>query len=163
MIINDLENYFINKNFQFASCCRRYFSIAEGHAFVREYLRSRFPKLPSYKAYTRRITRLSEVFRAIAEELIGTFRPSACEQDVRPINSSPITTCEEKNRTPKVDTECVAKGYCVAKNLFFYGLRLHALNFKERKRRNLHFVATRASPAGTWRCAGNNFQFENIY
>jgi hypothetical protein len=46
----------------------------------------------------------------------------------------PVITCAGKNRTPKVATDLVSKGYCAAKNLYFYGLRLHVLNRRKRGR-----------------------------
>ena len=46
------------------------------------------------------------------------------------IDSMPIITCGGKNKTRKVVTELVAKGYCSTKNMYYFGLKLHALAFR---------------------------------
>jgi hypothetical protein len=40
----------------------------------------------------------------------------------------PIITCSGK-RTSKVATEITDKGFCSTKNMYYYGLKLHALAF----------------------------------
>lgn len=41
----------------------------------------------------------------------------------------PIITCKGKNRTAKVARECVDKGFCSTKNMYYYGVKLHLLAF----------------------------------
>jgi hypothetical protein len=116
----------------FTACCQRYFRLSEGYTFASEYLRSWFPKLPSYQAYNRRLNRLSEAFRVLGEDLMERFIPPECQHEVMLIDSLPIITCAGKNRKPKVATAFVSKGYCAAKDLYFFGLRLHALNLRQK-------------------------------
>jgi len=46
--------------------------------FADEYLRSWFPKLPSYAAFNNRINRLSEAFRLLTVSLLQTYQPLDC-------------------------------------------------------------------------------------
>ena len=45
------------------------FKVKHMYEFASERLRSWFPKLPSYVAYTNRINRLSEVFKGTTEDV----------------------------------------------------------------------------------------------
>jgi len=44
----------------------------------------------------------------------------------------PIITCKGKNRIAKVAGECVDKGFCSTKNMYYYGLKLHLLAFRRK-------------------------------
>lgn len=46
---------------------------------------------------------------------------------IRIVDSMPIITCSGKRRA-KVATEITAKGYCSAKSLYYYGVKLHLLS-----------------------------------
>jgi hypothetical protein len=105
------------------------FKIKQIHRFANEYLRSWFPALGSYQAFNKRINRLSEAFRKLTEPLLNEFIPEDCFLDQSLLDSMPIITCSGK-RTPKVATEIVDKGRCSSKNLYYHGLKLHALAFR---------------------------------
>lgn len=109
------------------------FSVSQIYAFADQYLRSWFPALPSYKAFSNRLNRLSEAFKAIAAHSFSTFIPPECDTDVSLLDSMPIITCSGK-RNAKVATEITDKGYCSTKSMFYYGLKLHALAFHGPKR-----------------------------
>jgi len=96
--------------------------------FADEYLRSWFPKLPSYTAFNNRINRLSEAFRLLAESLLRNHQPSDCSTQVSLLDSLPIITCMGK-RSGKVAPELTDKGFCSTKSMYYYGLKLHALGF----------------------------------
>jgi len=103
--------------------------IKQIYNFANEYLRSWFPKLPSYAAFNNRINRLSEAFRLLTESLLQTHRPSDCFIHESLLDSLPIMTCSGK-RLGKVAPELTEKGYCSTKSTFYYGLKLHALAFR---------------------------------
>ena len=42
----------------------------------------------------------------------------------------PIITCAGKNQLGKVATEITSKGYCSTKNMYYFGLKLHAVAFR---------------------------------
>jgi len=52
--------------------------IKQIYNFADEYLRSWFPKLPSYAAFNNRINRLSEAFRLLTVSLLQTYQPLDC-------------------------------------------------------------------------------------
>lgn len=108
------------------------FKIKQIHKFADEYLRSWFPKLPSYAAFNNRINRLSEAFRLLTESLLRTHQPEDCFHDVSLLDSLPIITCSGK-RVGKVAPELTEKGYCSTKSMYYYGLKLHTLAFRREK------------------------------
>jgi hypothetical protein len=103
--------------------------IKQIHAFADDYLRSWFPKLPSYAAFNYRLNRLSEVFKQFAGSLLMEYKPEECSGDESLLDSLPIITCSGK-RTGKVAREITDKGYCSTKSMYYFGLKLHALAFK---------------------------------
>jgi len=109
------------------------FSVSQVYAFADQYLRSWFPALPSYKAFNKRLNRLSEAFKAVAAHSFSTFMPPECDTDVSLLDPMPIIACSGK-RNAKVATEITDKGYCSTKSMFYYGLKLHTLAFHGPKR-----------------------------
>ena len=106
-----------------------HYQIKRIYRFADIYLRSWFPKLPSYTAFNNRINRLSEAFRLLTDSLIQEYRPADCIKDESLVDSMPIITCSGK-RSGKVAPELTDKGFCSTKSLYFYGLKLHALGFR---------------------------------
>ena len=106
--------------------------IKQIYCFAHEYLRSWFPKLPSYKAFNNRINRLSEAFRLLTDSLLQTHQPSDCSAQESLLDSLPVITCSGK-RTGKVAPELTDKGYCSTKSLYYHGLKLHTLAFRRDK------------------------------
>jgi hypothetical protein len=106
--------------------------IKQIYNFADQYLRSWFPKLPSYKAFNNRINRLSEAFRLLVASLLQTHQPLDCSAQESLLDSLPVITCSGK-RTGKVATELTDKGYCSTKSMFYYGVKLHALAFRREK------------------------------
>lgn len=103
--------------------------IKQIHSFANDYLRSWFPRLPSYAAFDNRLNRLSEAFKQLAGSLLIEYKPSTCSEDESVLDSLPIITCSGK-RTGKVASEITDKGYCSTKSMYYFGLKLHALAFK---------------------------------
>ncbi len=48
------------------------------------------------------------------------------------VDSMPIITCAGKNKVGKVATEITSKGYCSTKNMYYFGLKLHAVAFRRK-------------------------------
>lgn len=105
------------------------FQIKSIYKYANRYLRSWFPKLPSYAAFNNRINRLSEPFRLLTNCLLQDYLPMDCILEQSLVDSMPILTCSGK-RTGKVAPELTDKGYCSTKNLFFHGVKLHAMGFR---------------------------------
>jgi len=104
------------------------FKIKEIHDFASNYLRSWFPKLNSYVAFNTRLNRLSEAITALCRFVLEEFTPTGCSPEFSLLDSMPIITCSGK-RNAKVAKEITDKSYCSTKNLWYYGLKLHALNY----------------------------------
>jgi len=104
------------------------FKCKQIHRFASDYLRSWFPKLPSYSAFNYRINRLSEAFTHLVSPLLTEFMPKDCSSESSLLDSMPIITCSGK-RTGKVAPELTDKGYCSTKGMYYYGVKLHALAY----------------------------------
>ena len=104
------------------------FKCKQIHRFASDYLRSWFPKLPSYSAFNYRINRLSEAFTHLISPLLMEFMPKDCSSEKSLLDSMPIITCSGK-RAGKVAPELTDKGYCSTKGMYYYGVKLHALAY----------------------------------
>lgn len=107
------------------------FKVKQIHRFARDYLWGWFPELGSYAAFNNRINRLSGAFRRLGASLISQFRPSDCSSGQSLLDLMPVVTCSGK-RTPRVATGLVDKSYCSTKNMWYHGLKLHALGFRRK-------------------------------
>ena len=108
------------------------FKIKEIYRFTDVYLRSWFPKLPSYAAFNNRLNRLSEAFKMLTTSLLHDYQPIDCILQESLLDSLPIVTAHGK-RVGKVAPELTDKGFCSTKSMYFYGLKLHALGFRREK------------------------------
>jgi Transposase DDE domain len=108
------------------------FKIKEIYRFTDVYLRSWFPKLPSYAAFNNRLNRLSEAFKKLTTSLLHDYQPIDCILQESLLDSLPIVTAHGK-RVGKVAPELTDKGFCSTKSMYFYGLKLHALGFRREK------------------------------
>ena len=99
------------------------------HLFAKDYLLSWFPRLPSYEAFIMRINRLSEALKHIANDIFENQCPNDCCFDTSLLDSLPIITCSGK-RKGVVAKEITDKGYCSTKNMYYHGLKLHALAYR---------------------------------
>jgi hypothetical protein len=104
------------------------FTISQIYKFANNHLRSWFPELPSYVAFVKRLNRLGEAFRSLVSFLLCARTPAACRNDYSILDSMPIITCSGK-RSPRVALEITDKSYCSTKNMYYHGLKLHALAF----------------------------------
>ena len=106
-----------------------HFKCKQIHRFANEYLRSWFPKLPSYSAFNNRINRLSEAFTHLIRPLLAEFTPKDCSSEFSLLDSMPIITCSGK-RAGKVASDLTDKGFCSTKGIYYYGAKLHALAYR---------------------------------
>jgi hypothetical protein len=112
----------------FAMHVEQRFKINQIHEFADGYLRSWFPRLPSYPAFNTRLNFLSEALKSLAIQLIEDFQPPDCAKETSLLDSLPIITCSGK-RIGKVAKEITDKGFCSTKSMYYYGLKLHALGY----------------------------------
>ena len=109
------------------------FKVKQIHRFANEYLRSWFPNLKSYSAFSNRLNRLSETFRLLIAPLLSQYQPEDCILSQSLLDSMPIVTCSGK-RSGKVASEITDKTYCSTKNMWYFGLKLHVLGFRRKNK-----------------------------
>lgn len=73
---------------------------------------------------------MSEAISELVKHLITFLKSEDCDSMTSLIDSMPIITCAGKNKTGKVATEIATKGYCSTKNIYYFGLKIHALAFR---------------------------------
>lgn len=113
----------------FSTHCEQRFKVKQIHEFANNYLKSWFPKLPSYQAFNARLNKLSEAFNCLISCLLTIFKPSDCIDHISLLDSMPIITCSGK-RAAKVARNFTDKTFCASKSLWYYGIKLHTLTFK---------------------------------
>jgi hypothetical protein len=94
-----------------------------------DYWRDGFPKLPSYVAIIQRLNRSSDVFIPLIEAL-GAKLPVEFQMNlIRVMDSMPIAMAQGCRRfKAKVAPELACpNGYCAAKKLHYYGVKLHVV------------------------------------
>jgi len=96
------------------------------YKFTSDFLRSWFPKLPSYVAFCTRLNNLCSVFQYLTTLLVKIKAPDDCSKSFSLLDSMPIITCSGK-RKGKVAKELTDKSFCSTKNMYYYGLKLHLL------------------------------------
>ena len=106
-------------------------SISEMHEFILNYYSDWFPKLPSYVAFNTRLNKLVDAFSLLLNNLITEFAPTSISNENSLVDSMPIITSSGK-RPGKVAKELTDKSYCSSKNLYYHGLKLHALGFQNK-------------------------------
>jgi hypothetical protein len=104
------------------------FKVKQIHKFALDYLSSWFPELGSYAAFNNRLNRLSEAFKLLIDPMLSQFKPEDCSTSISVLDSMPIVTCSGK-RQGLVANEITDKTYCSTKNMWYHGLKLHALAF----------------------------------
>lgn len=105
------------------------FKIKDIHTFIKNYYSDWFPLLPSYTTFNTRLNRLSYVFQLLTELLMKDFMPQEYSENTSLIDSMPIITCSGK-RQGKVAKGITDKSFCSTKNLYYYGVKLHATGFQ---------------------------------
>ena len=118
------------------------------YRFTRNYRIDWFPALPSYQAFCHRLNNLESSFQIINRELLNGLTAEQSTEVDHLIDSFPVMLAKGAfARRARVAREFAAIGYCAAKRLHFYGVRLHLLA----TRRAGHLP----EPSEIWFCAGN--------
>ena len=104
------------------------------HSFGKKHLSKWFPKLPGYSAFDQRLNQVCDVFIPLIEILKKA--KASCfnmpEQLEGLIDSMPIVMAQRGRRfKAKVAPEiATANGYCATKKMYYYGVKLHVLGFR---------------------------------
>jgi hypothetical protein len=102
------------------------------HNFAKHYLFKWFPNLTSYDKFSNRLNIIAPIFYDITLYIITNNIPLKVQRDTLLLDSLPIVTCKGRNRTAKVARECTDKGFCSTKNMYYYGVKLHLLAFRQK-------------------------------
>ncbi|MCA1640338.1 MAG: IS982 family transposase [Acidobacteria bacterium] len=118
------------------------------YCFTCNYWADWFPALPSYQAFCHRLNNLESSFQIINRELLKGLTAEQSTEVDHLIDSFPVMLAKGAfARRASVAREFAAVGYCAAKRLHFYGVRLHLLAV----RRAGHLPV----PSEVWFRAGN--------
>lgn len=103
------------------------------HKYANRHLKSWFPDLPKYEAFSYRINQLNDSFRYLAMSINEDYI-SKCTDFQHYIleyvgDSMPIVMAKgNRSLSAKVATEIANRGYCATKKMWYHGLKLHNLN-----------------------------------
>jgi len=113
------------------------FGIAEGkfelkaiYRFIKDYWAEWFPALPSYQKFSKRVNMLSGAFQTLCALLITRH---GIDETITShlLDSMPIIVAGEKRcGSAKAAKGLCDKGYCSSKDMYYYGVKLHALGQK---------------------------------
>lgn len=106
-------------------------TVKEIHRFANNHLRSWFPRLPEYEAFNARLSLLCSALEHLIPMLEKKVSSASVIPHVRLTDSMPIILAKNRRAShARVAREICAKGYCSSKNLYYYGLKLHAIALK---------------------------------
>ena len=113
---------------------RGYREKKEIYNYTSDHLRSWFPKLPKYEAFSYRLNRLSAGFSALANYLLSLQTLPEWLTEGRQsldaiVDSLPIMLAKgHRSKTAKVAKDIADRGFCATKGIMYHGLKAHALN-----------------------------------
>lgn len=102
--------------------------ISSIYKYAAKYQFSWFPTLPSYATFNTRLNRIASIFPVLVGCLLNDADKLGVDLAISKLDSLPIITCSAK-RSGKVAPQLTDKGYCATKNLYYYGVKLHAVGF----------------------------------
>jgi hypothetical protein len=94
--------------------------------YAQKHLKSWFPNLPSYQAFNVRLNRLAEALPVLVEHFLARSQQDCPIPAISLMDSYPIILCSSK-RKAKVAKSLSNKGYCAAKKMHYYGVKLHVV------------------------------------
>jgi hypothetical protein len=98
------------------------------YRLTRNYWAAWFPALPSYQAFSNRLNNLESSFQIISQQLLKALAAGQTLKVDRLVDSFPVMLAKSGfARRARVAREFASIGYCAAKRLHFYGVRLHLL------------------------------------
>ena len=111
----------------------RKYTCKDVYKFTKTFYTGWFPAMPNYKAFNSRCGYLADAIKTLANDLLSMISGDAtCPTHL--LDSMPIVVAKQSRSSyAKVAPELCAKGYCDAKKMYFYGVRLHALGESQYK------------------------------
>jgi len=111
----------------------RKYTCKDVYKFTKTFYADWFPKLPEYKSFNKRYNYLADAMQTLASDLMSMLSGGdSCPTHL--LDSMPIVLAKQsRSGRAKIAPELCAKGYCDAKKMYFYGVRLHALGESQYK------------------------------
>ena len=102
--------------------------------YTKEHLSDWFPKLPSYQAFNRRLTRLAPALQALAGVWMEEVAVNAGTEESYVTDSLPVALAKRtRSRYAKVAREMCDIGYNSTKKEYYYGVKLHVFATRHTK------------------------------
>jgi hypothetical protein len=101
-----------------------YSSLKRAYEFIRDYWKDWFPQLPSYPSFITRLNRLVDFWPAFVSHLIGLEGSLGGLSQQLVMDSCPIIVCQGYRKPRSL---WLVKGFCAAKKLYYYGVKLHCV------------------------------------
>ena len=103
------------------------------YEYILDYYGDWFPNLPSYQAFNNRICNLADSFEMLADIMLRSLILNP-EIATYLTDSMPIIVAKSKRSSrARVAPELCNKGYCDSKQMYYYGVKLHALGQSQYK------------------------------
>jgi len=103
------------------------FDVRRCHEFIVDYYSDWFPDLPRYEAFNKRVHFLADAFKALAGVMLGGLGLDVSHADFIYDSMPIIVAGSARSGRAKVADELCDKGYCSAKDMWYYGSKLHIL------------------------------------
>ena len=104
------------------------FTVKAAYEYTKIHLHDWFPEIPSYSEFVRRINFLAEAIREFAVMMMVAL-PTDPQISSHVLDSMPIVVAKG-TRKGKVASEICNKTYCSSQDMWYYGVKLHALGQK---------------------------------
>ncbi len=96
------------------------------HAYFKTHWLHFFPKIGDRTAFVRQSANLWNIKRKLRKSFLDMLSP--CKTKIKAVDSFPMPVCNFRRAGfAKVFKGATAHGFCAAKNINFYGFRLHAI------------------------------------
>lgn len=104
------------------------------YQYTKEVLNEWFPKLPSYQAFCRRLNRLADAFRVLAEIMSEMTMTKAVQTNAYVVDSCPIMLAKDsRSNQAKVWREYCSLTRNPIKNQWYHGVKLHVFGLLQPK------------------------------
>lgn len=104
----------------------KHFRTAHIYAYIQAHWLDWFPALPTYQAFNHRLNQLHWHLEVITTDLLTNMDFSHAYDNLNLIDSMPIILCRRADKA-RVALTVADKGYCVSKDLYYHGIKLHLL------------------------------------
>jgi hypothetical protein len=109
--------------------------------YIHQHWLNWFPSLPSYQAFNRRLNEMSPAFEIIIKQFLQTKLETTDLLTDSVVDSFPVMIAKGKQaRYSSIAAEIADFGFCASKNIFYHGVKLHALARRRLKKLPVPFV-----------------------